>query len=250
MPSRTQADSIAAHASGLGERPECRSDLIQSLVDGVDRYNPDNVTVFEDYLAQQCQDGTYDCLANLALLKLSSIATNSTLTSSRTSNAPTPSSSPWPPSRNPTSPSTSTSSPHVLVSTSTDSLSEAVQKLQALNAALSSASYAKFWEIYNSDDLYADLVADCAGFEAAIRRGVARTTAQASRVVSKSVLGSWTNLKGDELENWAKDVCGWTVEGEEVKIPVNKDNEAKPTVAMENIKLEQLQRLIRHSAEM
>ncbi|ODQ56389.1 putative eukaryotic translation initiation factor 3 subunit EifCk [Saitoella complicata NRRL Y-17804] len=247
MPSRTQADSIAAHAPGLAERPECRSDLIQSLVDGVDRYNPDNVTVFEDYLAQQCQDGTYDCLANLALLKLYQFNPH-LFKDEQCTNALVKSLAAFP------QPDFSLHlhllPPHVLVFTSTDSLSEAVQKLQALNAALSSASYAKFWEIYNSDDLYADLVADCAGFEAAIRRGVARTTAQASRVVSKSVLGSWTNLKGDELENWAKEVCGWTVEGEEVKIPVNKDNEAKPTVAMENIKLEQLQRLIRHSAEM
>ncbi len=54
----------------LGYIPQDRSEKVQFLIDGVDRYNPDNVFTFEDYLAQQCQDGTYDSLSNLALLKL------------------------------------------------------------------------------------------------------------------------------------------------------------------------------------
>lgn len=47
-----------------------RPEVIQSLIDGVDRYNPDNVTILEDYLVQQLQNEQYDCLANLAILKL------------------------------------------------------------------------------------------------------------------------------------------------------------------------------------
>lgn len=43
---------------------------IQSLIDSVERYNPDNVQVLEDYLATQCKNGQYDLQANLALLKL------------------------------------------------------------------------------------------------------------------------------------------------------------------------------------
>lgn len=35
-----------------------------------DRYNPSNVSILEDYLYHQIRSGEYDCLANLAILKL------------------------------------------------------------------------------------------------------------------------------------------------------------------------------------
>jgi translation initiation factor 3 subunit K len=50
--------------------PSFRPDVIQSLIDGVDRYNPDNVTILEEYLGTQLQNEEYDLMANLAILKL------------------------------------------------------------------------------------------------------------------------------------------------------------------------------------
>jgi translation initiation factor 3 subunit K len=50
--------------------PPTRSDDIQLLIDGVDRYNPDNAQLLEEYLMQQLQNDEYDLMANLALLKL------------------------------------------------------------------------------------------------------------------------------------------------------------------------------------
>ena len=35
-----------------------------------DRYNPSNVGILEDYLYHQIRSREYDCLANLAILKL------------------------------------------------------------------------------------------------------------------------------------------------------------------------------------
>jgi len=35
-----------------------------------DRYNPSNVSILEDYLYHQIRSEEYDCLANLAILKL------------------------------------------------------------------------------------------------------------------------------------------------------------------------------------
>ncbi|GAA5995685.1 hypothetical protein JCM5350_006642 [Sporobolomyces pararoseus] len=49
---------------------EGRPEHIATLISGVDRYNPSNVHLLEDYLQQQLADGQYDLLANLALLKL------------------------------------------------------------------------------------------------------------------------------------------------------------------------------------
>ena len=68
--------------------PPTRSELIENLVSGVgqsavfiirtfftnffisDRYNPSNVGILEDYLYHQIRSEEYDCLANLAILKL------------------------------------------------------------------------------------------------------------------------------------------------------------------------------------
>lgn len=69
--------------------PPTRPELIENLVSGVgkwihpvafaeflnstvitDRYNPNNVSILEDYLYHQIRNEEYDCLANLAILKL------------------------------------------------------------------------------------------------------------------------------------------------------------------------------------
>lgn len=50
--------------------PSSRPEHIEQLISGVDRYNPQNLDVLHDYLAQQLDDGSYDLLANLAILKL------------------------------------------------------------------------------------------------------------------------------------------------------------------------------------
>jgi len=50
--------------------PASRPEIIQSLIDGVDRYNPDNVSILEEYLGTQLNTEDYDLMANLAILKL------------------------------------------------------------------------------------------------------------------------------------------------------------------------------------
>lgn len=47
-----------------------RPENIDSILNGLDRYNPETTQVFQEYVAQQCENQTYDCYANLALLKL------------------------------------------------------------------------------------------------------------------------------------------------------------------------------------
>jgi translation initiation factor 3 subunit K len=51
-------------------KPSSRPEHIEQLISGVDRYNPQNLAVLTEYLEQQLQKGEYDCLANLAILKL------------------------------------------------------------------------------------------------------------------------------------------------------------------------------------
>lgn len=47
-----------------------RPENIDAILNGLDRYNPETTQIFQEYVAQQCDNQTYDCYANLALLKL------------------------------------------------------------------------------------------------------------------------------------------------------------------------------------
>ena len=47
-----------------------RPENIDAILNGLDRYNPETTTIFQEYVTQQCENQTYDCYANLALLKL------------------------------------------------------------------------------------------------------------------------------------------------------------------------------------
>jgi translation initiation factor 3 subunit K len=117
-------------------------------------------------------------------------------------------------------------------------LSEAVQKLNELKNLLEGADYAAFWATLDSDDLYADLIADVAGFEELMRVRIAATVSQAVREVDQTILESWLNLSGGDFEHFVGSVCGWAVEDGKVKVPINKDNEAKGTVVRENVKFD------------
>lgn len=47
-----------------------RPEHIDAILNGLDRYNPETTATFQDYVQYQCENQTYDCYANLALLKL------------------------------------------------------------------------------------------------------------------------------------------------------------------------------------
>jgi translation initiation factor 3 subunit K len=128
-------------------------------------------------------------------------------------------------------------------------LSEAVQKLAVLSNLLASASYAKFWSTLDSDDLYADLIADVTGFEELIRIRIALTISQTVREVEREVLESWLGMRGAEVDKFVKEVCGWEMKGNTVVVPLNKENEAKGTVVRENVKMEQFARVIKRAYE-
>lgn len=119
-----------------------------------------------------------------------------------------------------------------------------MQKLTTLNTLLSQADYRGFWNTLDSDDLYADLVADVNGFEELMRVRIAVTAGQSCREVDRRVLESWLQLHGQEFERFILEICGWGLDettggpGGVVLIPVNKENEAKETVVRENVKFD------------
>ncbi|EMD00044.1 hypothetical protein BAUCODRAFT_63826 [Baudoinia panamericana UAMH 10762] len=236
------------------ERPE----NIDTILNGLDRYNPETTAVFQEYVAQQCENQTYDCYANLALLKLYQFnphltrdeATTNILVKALTV-FPAPDYSLC----------LSLLPPYVLAQsklqhqnggptpTGQGTLAEAVQHLNTLHTQLNNAQYADFWNTFEGDDIYADLVADVQGFEEVMRVRIAVVVSQCMQEVQRSVLESWLNLRGSKLENFVREVCAWTIEGESVKIPSNNENEARGTVVRENVKFEQFGRIVKRAYE-
>jgi translation initiation factor 3 subunit K len=148
--------------------------------------------------------------------------------------------------------------PHILTPSSTSAalpaagdapLSEAVQKLNVLNNLLGQASYSAVWSTLDSDDLYADLIADVSGFEELIRIRICLTISQTVREIERPVLESWLGMQGEAFEKFVNGVCRWTIDGTVVKVPLNKENEAKGTIVRENVKIDQFARVIRRAYE-
>ncbi|KAH3961182.1 eukaryotic translation initiation factor 3 subunit K [Parastagonospora nodorum] len=232
-----------------------RPDHIQQILDGLDRYNPETTGVFQDYVMQQCESQTYDCYANLALLKLYQfnphLSRDETVTNilvKALTMFPSPD----------FALGLSLLPSHLLAPLNSSAhnpaagdapLSEAVQKLNELRNLLEGADYATFWSTLDSDDLYADLIADVSGFEELMRVRIVATVSQAVREVDRSILESWLNLEGSDFEHFVGSVCGWTIEGAKIKVPMNKDNEAKGTVVRENVKFDQFARVIKRAYE-
>ncbi|KAI5237752.1 eukaryotic translation initiation factor 3 subunit K [Aureobasidium subglaciale] len=225
------------------ERPE----HIDIILNGLDRYNPETTTVFQDYVVSQCENQTYDCYANLALLKLYQfnphLGREETITNilvKALAVFPSPDFSLC----------LALLPPHVLTpNPAANSLAEAVQKLNTLHSQLIGASYDQFWSSLDGDDLYADLIADVQGFEELMRIRQAVVISQTMQSVDRAVLESWLNLNGDAFEQFVKETCNWNVEGSAVNIPLNKENEARGTVVRENVKFDQFSRMIKRAYE-
>lgn len=109
-----------------------------------------------------------------------------------------------------------------------------------MSNALEEADYPHFWATLDSDDLYADLVADCSGFEELVRLRIAMAVAQAFREISRDILESYLNATGEFFDGFVKNICQWTLDGDKVKIPLNKENEAITTVTREVVKIERM----------
>lgn len=71
-----------------------------------------------------------------------------------------------------------------------------------------------------------------------MRERQAVVISQTMQSVERAVLESWLNLDGEAFEKFVKEVCGWSVEGSSVVIPLNKENEARGTVVRENVKFD------------
>lgn len=133
--------------------------------------------------------------------------------------------------------------------TSNSELSEAVAKLRELNNQLEGAQYARFWATLDSDDLYADLTTDISGFEEIIRLRIAQLVSQAFREIQVGILEQWLGMSDDGVRKFVTETCGWKVDGANVLIPKNPENEAKKAEIREDVNVDMFSRVVRRAWE-
>ncbi|SPO04301.1 related to eukaryotic translation initiation factor 3 subunit 11 [Cephalotrichum gorgonifer] len=226
-----------------GEDPAERPDYIISIINGLERYNPEAVGTLESYLTEQCEQKFCDCNANRTLLKLYQLNPDR-LKDEVVTNILVKAMSQFP------SPQFSLSL-HLINPTAAagSELGEAITTLRDLNSALEGSEYARFWSTLNGDDLCADLIADVADFEDMVRHRIAHLIAQAFREVPLDQLGSWLGLNAEGTKKFVTEVCEWEVSGDVVKVPRNPDNEAQKAEIREDVKVDMFQRVIKRSWE-
>ncbi|KAH7325028.1 putative eukaryotic translation initiation factor 3 subunit EifCk [Stachybotrys elegans] len=227
-----------------GEDPPERPEYISSIINGLERYNPEAVGTLESYLQEQCEQKYCDCNANRTLLKLYQLNPDR-LKDEVVTNILVKAMTQFPSAQ-------FSLALHLINPSSAASgeLHEALNKLRALNSQLEGSQYAGFWADIDGDDLCADLIADIAGFEDLIRHRIVMLISLAFREVQLSHLESWLGLSTDATTKFVTEVCGWSVDGEgNVKIPPNPDNEAKKAEIREDVSVDMFSRVLRRSWE-
>ncbi|KAF8213379.1 armadillo-type protein [Mycena galopus ATCC 62051] len=229
--------------------PPTRTELIEDLVSGVDRYNPSNVSILEDYLYHQIRSQEYDCLANLAILKLYQFNPdlyNPDVVINILIKALT--ASPLPDFN--LCISLLDERPINANLDEPDPLPSLLPILKHLNDLLYRCRFPAFWEVYQSDELESlrdNYTVECVGFEDAVREVAIRAVKATFTRISADRLASYLDLNGSELAAFVEKKQ-WKMEANVVSIPPNPDNQIEATVVQENIKLAQLTKVISHGA--
>ncbi|KAI0283318.1 ARM repeat-containing protein [Russula aff. rugulosa BPL654] len=223
--------------------PPTRPELIESLVSGVDRYNPSNVGILEDYLYHQIRSREYDCLANLAILKLyqfnpdlynPDVVVN--ILVKALASIPFPDFNLSVALLDDRASTTNIDEP--------DPLPTLLPYLTHLHGLLQQCRFPAFWALYRSDAL--ESLRD--NYTDSIREVAVRAVKATFQKIGSKRLGSYLDLEGVELEDYIVRL-GWKCDSSAgvVEVPPNPDNQIASTVVQEDIKLPQLTKVISHA---
>ncbi|KAK0465400.1 initiation factor 3 [Desarmillaria tabescens] len=225
--------------------PSTRPENIDYLVSGVDRYNPSNVTILEDYLLPTDQKPGVRLLGKLrpssscrALYQFNPDLYNPDVIINILMKSLT--ASPLPDFN--LCMSLLEDKPINATLDEPDPLPALLPIIQGLHELLDRCRFPKFWEVYHSNELENlrdNYTVEYVGFEDAVRE-----------VAEQSDWASILDLEGPELQAYVENL-GWSVDqsGTVVNIPPNPDNQIEATVVQENIKLPQLIKVISHAAK-
>jgi len=203
---------------------------IQASLQGIDRYNPDNIPLLEEYVQHQLEDRKYNLDANLALLKLYQFNPNHFQT---------------------------LSTAHVLLKALTnlphsdfllckclidnnrledDAL---LNKVVALSDLLERCLFREFWDLLRKDKQnYTDVISRVKGFEDGIIEFILHIVNKTYQTIDfaelKEILG---NLKDDEIAKLIK-AKGWKKLEDNFVFVANHEENIKTKNIVEKIKFE------------
>ncbi|KAJ3333997.1 hypothetical protein HDU76_013644 [Blyttiomyces sp. JEL0837] len=209
-------DEVADYIIPVAQCPADRPEAIHNIVETVDRYNPDNLPLLEDYVREQMLNNTIDKTANLAVLKLYQFNPEVTNTSIIISILALALASLPDPDFNLSL---------CMLNEETMELPGVIRLLNMQNL-LESCQFKQFWEI--------------------IRKFISATLAATYQTISLQLLQECLNLEGEDLADWVK-LIDCTVNAEDASLidfPQTKENQTKPTIVQESVKFEQLTKII------
>jgi len=132
-----------------------------------------------------------------------------------------------------------------------DPLPSLLPYLINMHGLLQQCRFPAFWTLYRSNDLESlrdNYTVEVVGFEDSIREVAVRAVKATFQKIGSKRLGSYLDLEGEELEEYISRL-GWKFDSTTgvVEVPPNPDNQIASTVVQEDIKLQQLTKVISHA---
>ncbi|KAJ2489155.1 hypothetical protein IWW47_005294 [Coemansia sp. RSA 2052] len=228
-------------------RPPTRPDEIHRLLTDVERYNPSNTVLLEDYLARQCANpdpqNNHDLMANLALLKLYQFNPEMVDTDVIRRILAKALISPIPGDFN------------LCLYLLSDEICRdpSICKLLSLRESLERAQFVQFWrDMYGNmeeDEEEASVVDGIAGFDNGLRKLILSEVTATYQTIPAASVQDMVNLDEEAVLRLAKD-NGWTVADGVISLPLKTENEAKASVISENVSFEQLTKMLSAANDM
>ncbi|GAA6043333.1 hypothetical protein JCM8097_008033 [Rhodosporidiobolus ruineniae] len=254
---------------------EGRPEHIHTLISGVDRYNPSNVHLLEDYLQQQLANDQYDALANLALLKLyqfnpailsptaalsvlflalahAPFAPDFSLAWSLLSDSFVAGGALPPPLPNSDDDDEDDSSPRGAAEPHGEK--ETADRLLALSKLAQARKFREFWSLLRAGGEgekeaevkagVAALVRSAPAYEARLQQSIAAEVERSFRSIARPTLEVFLGATESSQLDAIAQKRGWKVQERDVQLPQNDSNTPKASVTHERIEIEQLARLL------
>jgi len=113
-----------------------------------------------------------------------------------------------------------------------------------LSLLLRERDFSKFWSTLNSSEVQQGplypAIASLPSFANLVRKSIAKSIANTFKSLQKQRAEQWLGFTGEQaadLESFAKETMGWSIEGDSVRIPSNEANDPKSTVQSETVDL-------------
>ncbi|KAI8443743.1 armadillo-type protein [Phakopsora pachyrhizi] len=261
MATGSSADPKSLSATHFWLNPPKRPKAIESLVLGVERYDPAQVQVLEDYLAQQFNEVFYDPLANLATLKLYQF--NPDLVPLAAENPSNPIeaihdsitikilmlSITHRPFDSDFSLGLSMCGDRMSNLVTPQATLNLVSLLSQLSSTLQSRRFPAFWKLIASQDFeqLRPIIESIVDFDNLIRRSISKSVASCFKSISTDRLQNYLGYTNVEQVNcWIKEI-GWSLVDGKARIPDNADNCPVTSIIRENTTLSDLKQMIARS---